>query len=110
MVLAGSDRVAPEQVHGVAKATQRRTCLPSASAPDVPFCAAARMAMAVILARRSVPEWVRSIADSGAGGATCSTGCQARFSMRCSRDRWPPCLLLLHTPGTTLTRVIRPLD
>ncbi len=37
--------------------------------------------MAVVLERRSAPERVRSIADSGAVGRTHSTGCRARFSM-----------------------------
>jgi len=49
---------------GVAHAGQRRACLQIASTPEVPFCAAARMATAFVLARRSVPERVRSIADS----------------------------------------------
>jgi hypothetical protein len=66
--------------------------------PDVPFCAALRRPAAVVLARCSAPERVRLIPDSGAVGGTHSTGCQARFSMRCSRDRWPPCLLLLLRP------------
>ena len=56
--------------------------------------------MAVVLARCSAPERVRSIADSGAVGGTHSTGCGAPFSMFSGRGRWPPCLLLLHAPGT----------
>ena len=47
----------------------------------MPFCAAVRMAVAVVLARCSAPERVRSIADSGAVGGTHGTGCRARFSM-----------------------------
>ena len=43
-------------------------------APEVPFCTAVRMALAVVLARYSVPEWVRSIDDSGAVGGADSTG------------------------------------
>jgi len=69
----------------VAHAGQRRACLQIASTPEVPFCAAARMATAFVLARRSVPERVRSIADSawwrraaavvlGGGGAVAAAG------------------------------------
>jgi hypothetical protein len=53
------------------------------------------MATAVVLARRSVPERVRLIADSGAVGGTQGTGCRQRFCMLCSRGRRPPCLLRL---------------
>src|SRR5450759_4488457 len=59
------------------------------------------MATAVVLARCSAPERMRSIADSRAVGGTHNTGCRARFSMFSSRGRRPPCLLLLHAPGTT---------
>ena len=45
-------------------------------APEVPFCTAVRMALAVVLARYSVPEWVRSIDDSGAVGGAHSTDCR----------------------------------
>jgi hypothetical protein len=42
-------------------------------------CAAVRMAVAVVLARCSAPQRVRSIADLGAVGGTHNTGCRARF-------------------------------
>jgi hypothetical protein len=45
---------------------------------DVPFCAAARVAT-VVLVRRSAPERVWSIADSGAAGGTHSIGCRVRL-------------------------------
>ena len=87
-------------VRCVARATaEREACLPSASKPDVPFCAAAKIAMAVVLARCSAHEGVRSMADSGAAGGTYGTGCRARFCTRCSRGRRPPCLLLLLRPA-----------
>jgi len=35
---------------------------------EVPFCTAVRIAPAVVLARYSVPEWVRSIDDAGGVG------------------------------------------
>ena len=60
----------------VAHAGQRRACLQIASTPEVPFCAAVMMAVAVVLARCSAPVRVRSIADSGAVGGTHSTGCR----------------------------------
>jgi hypothetical protein len=64
----------------------------------VPFCAAAMVVAAVVLARCSAPERVRLIADSGAVGGTHSTGYRERFSMLCSRGRRPPCLLRLLRP------------
>ena len=73
-------------------------CLQSASAPDVPFCAGGWMAMPVVLARRSVVGRRREIADSGASGGTHSTGCRARFWVRCGQRRRPPCLLPLLRP------------
>jgi hypothetical protein len=48
--------------------------LPTASAPEVPFCTGPVLVTAVVLARYSVPEWVRSIDDSGAVGGADSTG------------------------------------
>jgi hypothetical protein len=86
----------------VPHAAQQGKRLPPASAPDVPFCAVATRATVVVLARCSAPNRVRSIADSGAVGATCSTICQVRFSMPCSRDRRPPVLALVAAPGTAL--------
>jgi len=41
------------------------------------------MAMPVVLARRSVVGRRHEIADSGAFGGTHSTGCRARFWVRC---------------------------
>jgi hypothetical protein len=46
---------------------------------DVPFCADAWSAAAVVLARCSVLCRRREIADSGAVGGTHSTGCRTRF-------------------------------
>jgi hypothetical protein len=40
-------------VRGGDKVAQRRACLPSGSAPEVPFGAATRVATAVVLARYS---------------------------------------------------------
>jgi len=56
----------------------------------VPFCAAVRMAVAVVLARCSAPGRVRSIADSGAVGGTHSTGCRMWFDGLQSRARGSP--------------------
>ena len=56
-------------VSGGGNVAQRRACLPSASAPDVPFCAASRMAMAVVLARCSVLERMPSMADGSKASA-----------------------------------------
>jgi hypothetical protein len=64
----------------------------------VPFCAAAMVVAAVVLARCSAPERVRLIADSGAVGGTHSAGYRERLSMLCSRGRRPPCLLRLLRP------------
>src|SRR5665213_3969800 len=50
-------------VRGVAQFARRPACLQSASAPDVPFCAATRVATVVILARHSVLRRRREIAD-----------------------------------------------
>ena len=52
-------------VGGVAQAARRPARLPSASTPDVPFCAVARVATVVVLARRSAVGRRREIADSG---------------------------------------------
>ena len=64
----------PLSGRGVARAARRRACLPTASAPEVPFCTGPVLVTAVVLARYSVPEWVRSIDDSGAVGGADSTG------------------------------------
>jgi hypothetical protein len=56
-------------VRGVAQVARRRLCLPLASTPDVPFCAAATMATAVVLARCSAPERIWSIGDLGGSAA-----------------------------------------
>ena len=65
-------------VRGVAKPARRRACLRSASTSDEPFCAAARMATAVVLARSSGPERVRLAAPTTVaakrGSACCSAG------------------------------------
>ncbi len=58
----------PLTVRGVPHAARPSACLLIASTPDVPFCAAARMATAVVMARCSAPERVRSIADYGRFG------------------------------------------
>jgi hypothetical protein len=55
-------------IRGVARAAPRRACLPTESALEVPFCTAVRIEPAVVLARYSVTEWVRSIDDAGGGG------------------------------------------
>src|ERR1035437_2899796 len=51
----------------------------------VPFGAALRSPVVVVLARCSAPERVRLIADSTAVGGTHRTGCRERFSMLCTR-------------------------
>jgi hypothetical protein len=88
-------------VRGVAQAAQRRACLQGASA-RVGACAAVMRATLVILARRSVPERVRLIADLGAVTAAHHFGCRMRFSMLRSRGRRPPCLLRLLRPESHL--------
>jgi hypothetical protein len=50
-------------VCGVAQAARPRAFLPPETTPDVPFCTAATMAGAVVLARRSAPERVWSAAS-----------------------------------------------
>ena len=54
--------------------------------------------MVVVLARYSVPEWVRSIDDSGAVGGADSTGCRTQFRVERSQGREPPCVLQLLRP------------
>ena len=84
-------------VRGVAQAARRPACLPPASAPEAPFCAAARVATAVVLARRSAPERVRPAAPT--------TPAAERGSACCSAGRWrPPALAPVAAPLTTLTR------
>jgi hypothetical protein len=51
-------------VRGVAHAARRRACLPPANTPEVPFCAAGKVATAVVLARRSAPERIRPAAPT----------------------------------------------
>lgn len=70
---------------------------------EVPFCSAATVATAVVLARYSAPDQMRLIADSGAVGGTHSTGCRERSSLRCSRGRRRSSLLPLLRPGTSVT-------
>src|ERR1035438_4559302 len=55
----------------VPHATQQGERLQSASTPEVPFCDAARVATAVVLARRSAVGWRREIADSECAGIGC---------------------------------------
>jgi hypothetical protein len=50
--------------------------------------------------RCSAPDRVCSIADSDAVGGTHSTGCRGPFYISCGRAERPPCLLLLHAPGS----------
>ena len=78
-------------VRGVAQAARRPACLLLASTPDVPFCAAATMAMAVILARRSAPEGVWSLGSHG-------TGCRELFRVLRGQRSWLPRLLVLLRP------------
>src|SRR5665213_1868744 len=82
-------------VRGVAQATRPRARLQCASTPDVPLCAATRVATTVVLSRCSASGRVCLIADSRAVGATYSIGCRARFCVLSSRGRRPPCLLRL---------------
>ena len=63
------------------QAAKRQACLQNASAPDVPFCAAGWMAMAVVLARCSAPGRVCSIAGSRTVDGAHRFGCRKRFSM-----------------------------
>src|SRR5665213_2130613 len=68
----------PSAVRGVAKGVQLRSCLQDASTPEVPICAAGKVATAVVLARRSAPERVRPAAPTTPaaerGSACCSAG------------------------------------
>jgi hypothetical protein len=50
----------PEQVRGGGKVAQRRACLPSASAPEVPDCADVREEAPIVLALSSVSPRRRS--------------------------------------------------
>ena len=73
----------------------------------MPFCAAATLATAVVLAPCSVRDGERLNADSGAVGGTHSTGSSRAVLMYCGRGRRPPRLLLLlrpeHMRGTPST-------
>ena len=65
-------------VRGVPHAARPSACLLIASTPDVPFCAAGKVATAGVLARRSAPERVRPAAPTTPaaerGSACCSAG------------------------------------
>src|ERR1035437_205030 len=83
----------------MAQAARRRACLQSASTPEVPFCAAPRVATAVVMARRSVLGGVRVIADSEAVGGTHRTESRRQFCQPCGRATRPTCLLPLLRPA-----------
>jgi hypothetical protein len=74
--------------------------MPKVPTPKVPFCPVPVMATAVVLSRCSVPDRVRSIADSGAAGGTHGTGRRARFSMLCGRGQTAYVLAPVAAPGT----------
>jgi len=80
------------------KSSEAERACPSASKPDVPFCVAARPAVAVALARCSAPSRVCSIADSRALGDTRSAGRRGRIRALCRRGRWAPSLLRFLRP------------
>jgi hypothetical protein len=65
----------------------------------VPFCAAVGMAPAVVLSRYSVPEWVRSIDDSGAVGGAHSTGCRTQFRVQRQPQQVTSLLAPVTAPG-----------
>jgi hypothetical protein len=93
----------PEPVRGGGEVAQRRACLPHASAPEVPFCAAAMVATAVVLARRSEVGRRREIADSKC--ADISRHSQSLWSPGASFEpekshRRPCWSRKLHAPGT----------
>jgi len=64
----------------------------------VPFCAAGKVAMTVVLARYSAHEGVRSIADSSAAGGIHGTGSRVRFRMLFGRRWRPPALAPVAAP------------
>jgi hypothetical protein len=81
----------------------RASCQPTrssvrrpASTPEVPFCAADRIATTVVPARCSAPGRVCSIAGSSVIGVSHGIGRRAWFCVLCGCGRRPPCLLLLH--------------
>ena len=78
-VLRSNLRLAPDRFAAGGNVAQCRACLPFASAPEDSFCAAVGPAKAVILARCSAPERVRSAvltapaAERGSAGLTVGT-------------------------------------
>ena len=88
-------------VRGVPHAARPSACLLIASTPDVPFCAAGKVATAGVLARRSAPERVRPAAPTTPaaerGSACCSAGADGL-----------PRLLLFMRPDRTSGIVHRP--
>jgi hypothetical protein len=70
------------------------------NATDVPFCAAARMATAVVLARYSAPGRVWSIAGSRTVNGAHGFDYRVRIGVLCGQSWRSPCLLELHAPRT----------
>ena len=66
----------------------------------MPFCAAARMATAVVLARYSAPGRVWSIAGSRTVNGAHGFDYRVRIGVLCGQSWRSPCLLELHAPRT----------
>src|ERR1035437_9126106 len=77
--------------HGGGKVAQRRACLPSASAPYVPICAAVSNTPVVVLAWRSAPGGPAMTVDRGWADGTC-LNCQ--FVLHRSQQRQGCCELV----------------
>ena len=66
IAIAGEIRIlgASPTIRCMAQAAPRQECMRIANTPDVPFCAAGKVAMVVVLARRSVTSSTTLNADS----------------------------------------------
>ena len=89
IAIAGEIRIlgASPTIRGMAQAAPRQVCLRIANTPDVPFCAAGRMATAVVLARRSVPtelaaERGSACSSAGEGSLPCLLQLPAYYRTR----------------------------
>jgi hypothetical protein len=91
--LTGCPQTLP--VYCVPRTARRRGCLRVASTPEVPFCAAGWMAMAVW---RVVRRPVGCAQSPGRGRSTAHTASAAECGSVSSVARRSPCILELHAP------------
>ena len=77
-------------VRGGGKVAQRPACLPSASTPDVPLCATARAATAVVLSRRSALDRVQQAVPTPPAGERGSAYLPVRAAGLGASDRCTP--------------------